>query len=211
MDIIDFKKDPIYKAAAEPEIVDIPEMLFISTEGVGAPSGKDETDFQQAIQALYSVLYSIKFWDKKHEAPEGYTKFSIAPLEGLWWTISGAEFDQQKTEDWKWKLMIRVPDFVEPGLLKSIVDELVEKKQSEAYEQVRLERFHEGTCVQIMHVGPYDQEQVSLEKMQLFASNAGYELVGKHHELYFGDPRRTKPEKLHTILRHPVRKSLSTT
>lgn len=206
MDVIDYKKDPTYKAETTPKFINIPEMCFISSEGQGAPSGDDETEFQRAFQALYSVLYSIKFWDKKHEPPKGYAKFSATPPEGLWWTISGKEFDQNNTADWRWKLMIRVPEFVNPTLLINVIDELAEKKQSEVYRQVRLERFHEGMCVQILHVGPYDQEQISLEKMYTFANEAGYELVGKHHELYFGDPRRTAPEKLRTILRHPVQK-----
>ncbi|MCE7936177.1 hypothetical protein DYH10_00030 [Candidatus Saccharibacteria bacterium CPR2] len=208
MRVIDFKKDATYKAKPSPEIIDVPKMLFVMVDGEGAPetTGKGETEFQQAMQALFGVVYTIKFWDKKHSTPPGYAKFTMAPLEGLWWTKSGKMFDSKNPDDWKWTVMIRLPEFVTPKYFKEVVDELIAKKQSQVYKKARLQEFTEGTCVQIMHIGPYDQEQPNIERMHAYAKEQGYEAVGKHHELYFGDPRRTAPEKLRTILRHPVKK-----
>jgi hypothetical protein len=205
---IDYKKDPTYKAKTEPEIIDIPKMLFVMVDGKGAPdaSGTANTEFQSAMQVLFGVVYTIKFWDKKHPAPPGYAKFTMAPLEGLWWMEGGISFDMAKPDDWRWTVMIRLPEFVTPEYFKQVVGELIDKKQSDIYKLGRLEYFEEGSCVQIMHIGPYDQEGPNIDKMHAFAKESGYKLAGKHHELYFGDPRRTVPEKLRTILRQAVQK-----
>lgn len=207
--MIDFKKDLTYKAKTTPEITTIPEMLFVMVDGHGAPDGPDKAAherFQHAMEALFGIVFTLKFWDKKHPAPAGYDKFSLAPVEGLWWTKSGKMFDLKDPDDWKWTLMLRVPDFVTPELFGAVADELVQKKQSDVFKAARLERYAEGEVVQIMHIGPYSQETGNIEAMHQFAKDNGYELHGKHHELYFGDPRRSAPEKLHTILRQPIRK-----
>ena len=184
-------------------------MQFVMVDGHGVPEGTGggQTEFQTAMQVLFGVVYTIKFWDKKHQPPEGYAKFTLPPLEGLWWTKNGDNyFDVKKPEDWLWTVMIRLPEFVTPEFFKQVVDELIVQKQSDIYKNARLETFDEGTCVQIMHIGPYDQELPNIKKMHDFASALGYKAIGKHHELYFGDPRRTAPERLRTILRNPVQK-----
>lgn len=208
MEIIDFKKDPIYKVKTETEIVEIPKMLFVMVDGVGGPESSDEseTEFQKAMQIIFGVIYMIKFWDKKYTPPKGYSKFTIAPIEALWWSGDGQDFDMENQKNWKWTVMLRLPEFVTPDFFKEVVASCVDNKKSDIYKKARLEYFTEGPSVQLMHIGPYNQEVPNIEKMHTFARESGYELIGKHHELYFGDPRRTAPEKLHTILRQPVKK-----
>jgi hypothetical protein len=206
---INFRKDTSYKATPLPQLIDVPEMLFVTVDGRGAPEpteGAGDTQFQKAMQAMFGIVYTIKFWDKKHTPPAGYAKFNLAPLEALWWFEDGTQFDATRAGDWQWRVMIRLPEFVTPEYFDEVVRELVAQKQSEVYRQARLTRFTEGRCVQIMHIGPYDQEAVSVAKLQAFARERSYEFNGKHHELYFGDPRRTAPEKLRTIIRYPVQK-----
>ncbi len=208
MEIIDFKKDPTYKAKSDPEIIKIPKMLFVMVDGSGGPesSDKSETEFQKAMQAMYGIVYTIKFWYKKYKTPEGYAKFTMAPLEGLWWSGDSQEFNMDDMPSWKWTVMIRLPEFVTPKFFKEVVASCIETKKDDVYNKARLEYFDEGSAVQLMHTGPYNQEVPNIKRMHAFAIEQGYELVGKHHELYFGDPRRTAPEKLHTILRQPVQK-----
>lgn len=205
MQTIDFKKDPTYKASPEPQIIDVPEMLFVMVDGQGAPEiPGQETEFQQAMQALFGVVYTIKFWDKKFAAPPGCAKFTIAPLEGLWWMTDDGEFDISRPQDWRWTVMIRLPEFVTQEFFNKVVQECITLKKSDVYRLARLEWFDEGTCVQILHIGPYDQEGPNILKMHTYAHDQGYSLIGKHHELYFGDPRRTAPNRLKTILRQPI-------
>jgi len=122
----------------------------------------------------------------------------------LWWTESGRNFDLAEPADWGWTVMLRLPEFVTQEYFTEVVKNLIDRKKSDMFKLARLERFHEGTSVQIMHIGPYDQEQPNIEKMHAFARANGYDITGKHHELYFGDPHRTAPEKLRTILRTPI-------
>jgi hypothetical protein len=208
MEAIDFKKEPYYKAKITPEIIDIPKMLFVMVDGEGAPdtASKAQTEFQTAMQVLFGIVYTIKFCDKKYPAPDRYTKFSLAPIEGLWWAKSGHEFDTDRPDDWRWTVMLRLPEFVTPDFFDKVVDDCVKSKQKDIYKKARLERFEEGLSVQLMHIGPYDQEGDNIKRLHEFAKVSGYELDGKHHELYFGDPRRTAPEKLRTILRQPIYK-----
>lgn len=207
--MIDFKKDPTYKAKPEPEVINVPEMSFVMVDGEGAPESSDKgsTEFQEAMEVLFGIVYTIKFWSKKYQPPVGYDKFTMAPIEGLWWTKSGKDFDLNNPDDWQWTVMFRLPDFVTPDYFSEVVEEIKARKKSNIYNKARLERFGEGEAVQLMHIGPYDQEGPNILKLHAFAKDQGYELVGKHHELYFGDPRRTSPEKLRTILRQPVRKT----
>jgi hypothetical protein len=180
-------------------------MLFVSVEGEGSPeSATGQTEFQTAMGVLFGIVYTIKFWSKKYEPPTNYAKFTVAPVEGLWWTKSGNIFDTKQPDDWKWKVMLRLPALVTTEYFEQVVNELVIRKNDTAYEKARLERFNEGLCVQLMHFGPYDREEADIERMHAFALGQGYTLTGKHHEIYFNDPRRTSPEKLRTILRQPI-------
>lgn len=207
MDSIDYKKEKYYKAKTTPEFTEIPKMLFVMVDGKGAPeSTNGETEFQSAMQAMFGIVYTIKFWGKKHPTPDNYSKFTLAPVEGLWWIKGTHQFDMNKPESWQWTVMLRVPEFITPDFFNEVVNDCIDKKQSDIYKKARLEYYQEGLCVQLLHVGPYDQEAENIKKLHTFAKANGYALTGKHHELYFGDPRLTSPEKLHTILRNPVRK-----
>jgi len=157
---------------------------------------------------LFGVVYTIKFWDKKFPIPDKFAKFTLTPIEGLWWAKGDREFDVSKPEDWQWTVMLRLPEFVTPEFFNKVVEECISNKQSDIYKKARLEYFKEGLCAQLMHIGPYSQEGENIMKLHDFARLSGYELSGKHHELYFGDPRRTAPEKLKTILRQPIRKNI---
>lgn len=203
-DKIDFvKQDKLfYNAPTEPAIVEVPPMRYLMYDGQGVPENNPE--FQRAFQALYGVAYTIKFMPKLGDVPPGYRDFKVPPPEGLWWMADGQPFDQSRPRDWRWTLMIRVPDFVTPQVADTAIAEMVIKKKDEVYRRLRLETLDEGPAVQLLHIGPYDSEQDSLARMDAFAADQGYTYTGKHHEIYFGDPNRTKPEKLKTILRHPV-------
>src|SRR3990167_6335866 len=206
MDEIDFVKrqKDIYLPKTEPVIVYVPKMRFLMIDGKGAPEGSKE--FQAAVGALYGLVYSVKFSDKRSMAPKGFTKFKVPPLEGLWWMEGRQGFDQSKPKDWRWTIMIRVPDFVTKEAVSTFADELEKKKGPGVYHNVRLEELTECLSVQILHIGPYDAEKPNIDKMHAFSAEQGYKLRGRHHEIYFGDPRRTAPEKLKTVLRHPVTK-----
>ena len=206
MSSYDFKADPIYKATTHPQIVEVPKMLFIMVDGEGPPTenGKTSAGFEHAMQILFGIVYTIKFWSKKHSPPSGYASFTVAPVEGLWWSKTGSAFYADEPSQWEWTLLLRLPEFVTPAFFKEVVDECVKAKKSDCYKEARLSEFVEGTSVQIMHVGPYSTEQPNIAWIHRYAQEQGYLLRGKHHELYFGDPRRTAPEKLRTILRQPI-------
>lgn len=203
--LVDLKGDPSYKAKATPAIVQVPEMLFVMVDGEGSPEGNG-SDFQIAMQVLFGVAYTIKFWARKHVMPRGYTGFTMAPPEVLWWTKSGRAFDKKRPDDWRWTAMIRVPEFVSPSFFQQVIDDCVLQKRSSTFARARLKHHAAGTCVQVMHTGPYDQEDVSMQRLRAFARETGHVLTGKHHEIYLNAPQRTAPEKLRTIVRHSVRK-----
>jgi hypothetical protein len=177
-------------------------MRFVMVDGIGAP--EDNPDFQEAMQVLYGIVYTIKFWDKKHDIPDGYAKFGLTPLEGLWWVKDGEQFTTAVSADWRWTVMLRVPDFVTTEFFREIVTELNRRKQTDMYARAYLRSFDEGMSAQLLHIGPYDQEQADIERMHRYIKAAGFQPVGKHHELYLSDPRRTAPEKLKTIVRQPI-------
>lgn len=203
MTVIEFKKQ--YKAyyspgARNPEIVTVPKMQFAMVDGQGDPN--DSKEFQDAIGALYGVIFGLKFARKKAGKEPDYTS---GPLEGLWWTPGAKQFEMGKKSDWLWTAMIWLPDFISQAEFKEQVEIMKTKKPNSALAKIRLDTFEEGLAVQIMHIGPYANEQPNIEKMHAFAAEQGYQQNGKHHEIYLGDPRRAKPEKLRTILRHPLK------
>jgi hypothetical protein len=209
--IRDFVKEQhdLYVPGMDPEIVDVPEMQFIMIDGKGMPdmmsgSEGDINEFQQAFGALYGMIYSIKMSPKKDDAPAGYENFKVPPPEALWWVTSDASFADAKADQWRWTLMMRVPEFVTDEVVQHFADQLVAKKKLDIYRKVRLEKYDEGTSVQLMHIGSYDSETENIEKMHAFARAQGYDLQGRHHEIYYGDPRHTAAEKLRTVLRQPV-------
>ena len=208
MDKIDFKnlyKDLYNPSASEVSKVHVPDMPVLMIEGQGDPAGPE---FAQAVEALYGTAFTIKFWPKKHEAPKGYTEYIVPALEALWWTDGdGRLFDKVPRSQWRWTAMIPQPAFVTAQLVSAAKRVLATKKPNPRLSDLKFEIFKEGDAVQIMHIGPYSEEMPNLQKLEAYMQAHGLVSNGKHHEIYLGDPRRTTPEKLHTILRHPVRAS----
>ena len=193
-----------YTAKTYPEIVEFGEIAYLSIEGRGAPGGEE---FQAKISALYSLAYGVKMLMKR----EG-KDFTVAKLEGLWWVDSDKPYTEVPREEWRWKLLIRQPEFVTSEIVEKARKEVVKKKEKkkefeiiEMLKKVKFEKMNEGKCVQILHIGPYSNEQKTLTKMYEFMKEERLIPAGYHHEIYLSDPRRVKEERLRTILRQPVR------
>ncbi|NLI98674.1 hypothetical protein GX441_08470 [bacterium] len=192
----------------EPTIVDVPEMNFIMIDGIIRPGEKvdESTDFMDAMQTLYGLVYTLKFMLK---GKSGIPDSIIMPLEGLWWFDSkkgdGTDFEMGRRDiPWYFTAMIMQPEHIKYEHFLEARDQLKTKKDPPGLLKARFESWEEGRSVQIMHLGPYSEEMPAIEKMHKYAIDKGYKLHGKHHEIYMGDPRRTKPERLKTILRHPI-------
>jgi hypothetical protein len=208
MDKLDLRKElkHLYNPSARTvAVVDVPEFQFLMLDGGMEPGATPETSgaFHDGLQALYGASFTLKFMSKLRE--ENPIDYKVMALEGLWWTESGGlDFDRQ--DDWQWTLMMLQPDHITAEMVLAALEQVRAKQDNPALERMRFERFHEGLCMQIMHVGPYADEPRTVEKMMAFARENGYRLRGKHHEIYIGDPRRAKPERLRTVLRQPIEK-----
>lgn len=203
MQKIDFKKDfkQLYKAPEKDVVfVEVPPIRYLMVDGQGDPNTVPE--FQTAVETLYGTAYTIKFSLKKAAIGPEYT---VPPLEGLWWCEGMEGFDKERKDLWCWTLMIPQPAHISEEILTSALSEMAAKGKAVSPGRIRLETLEEGLCVQTMHVGPYTDEEPTLEAMHRLAAEKGYSLRGRHHEVYLSDPRRTSPEKLKTILRHPVK------
>jgi hypothetical protein len=207
MDAIDLRKQmkdlwnpPVGKVV----LVTVPAMPYLVVEGVGNPSTSKA--FQEAIQALYSAAYTMKFGAKA----AGVADWKVTPLEALWSTTSGkdvsdADFTAGAGKDIAWKALLMQPAVVTADMLEQAKAEVLRKKKSvAALGRVCLETWAEGLCAQTMYVGSYDGERPTIDMMHAWIAENGYRVRGRHHELYMGDPNRTAPEKLKTILRLPV-------
>ena len=207
--VLDYKKEfkDLYMPKDKPLLIMIPSMNFIMCDGTGDPN--DNSDFQQAINLLYGLSFTIKMSKMKGNQPEGYFEYVVPPLEGLWWIDEGG-FSFDVRDNWKWTLMIRQPEFVNKEVFKWACSELIKKKGEIPIEKVRFETFDEGSCVQIMHIGPYSTEPETMKKIEAFILKEGLRNKvgkgGKHHEIYISDPRKCEPESMKTVLRQPVEK-----
>jgi hypothetical protein len=200
---LDLRKELQYlyrPSARDAELVNIPRFNFLMIDGKGNPNNSKE--FQDAIQALYSLSYTLKFQFKFNR----HIDYPVMPLEGLWWMGDGTAIEPKRYEDWHWTVMILQPSIVTKSLVAKCVNDLKVKKDLASLESIRLEPFVEGRAVQIMHIGPYNAEGPTLHKLNDFAVARGLTFCGKHHEIYMSDPRRVKPEKMKTILRLPVKR-----
>lgn len=203
MEKIDFKKrfKKLYNPSAKEVVVDdIPEMNLLMVDGIGDPNKAPA--FPDAIAALYSVSYTLKFMLKKGKTAVDYV---VMPLEALWWADDMSDFKAGKKERWKWTLMIMQPDFVTNDMVKKAIEEAGKKKELPAMAKIRFETLQEGLSAQIMHIGPYSAEAPTIQKIHDYMKEKGYTFAGKHHEIYLSDPRKTAPEKLKTVIRQPVR------
>ena len=193
--------EQVLEASRSPEIVRVPERQFLMVDGRGDPN--TSADFREAIQALYSLSYTLKFSVKKGLGINN----RVGPLEALWWTDAMAGFLTVPKADWQWTAMIAQPDVVTPEWLDRAREDVGRKRTLTGTTRVRLARFDEGLAGQVLYLGPYSDEGPTIGALHAFIREAGYTFDGrlqKHHEIYLGDPRRSAPEKLRTIIRQPV-------
>ena len=187
-----------YSAKISPEVVEFEEIPFLTIEGKGEPAGEE---FTSKVEALYPLAYGVKKLCKQQGKD-----FVVPKLEGLWWV----ELDKPALEvpriEWRWKLLIRLPDFVTSEIVEKAKEEVFKKKGIDLIGRINFEKITEGKCVQIMHIGPYSAEPVTIEKMKAFMKENNLIENGLHHEIYLSDPRTVAQEKMKTILRQPVKK-----
>lgn len=181
-------------------VVDVPPLNFLMIDGAGDPN--TAAGYKQAVEALYSLAYKLKFAAKKEQGID----YAVMPLEGLWWTPDMATFSVENKDAWLWTMMILQPDFINAEQVELARADIARKKDLPALPNVRLERFHEGLAVQILHLGPYAAEAPTIARMHAFIQANGWTTGGKHHEIYLGDPNRTVSDKLKTVLRQPIRR-----
>ena len=210
MPAFDFKKEykGLYLPKNRPDIIDVPTMRFIMVDGNGDPN--TSVFYKSAVEILYGLSYSIKMSKKGGTQPEGYFDYVVPPLEGLWW-FEGKPFNGNvigRKDEFGWTMMIRQPQFVTPEVFEAAKLALTKKKPEIDTSIARLEDFKEGLCAQVMHIGSYDEEPPTIAALEEFIESQGYrtEMSGfrQHHEIYLGDPRKTAPEKLKTVIRHPI-------
>ena len=205
----DYKKEykEFYLPKSKPEIVDVPPMNFIAVRGKGNPNEEDG-EYKQAVGLLYAIAYTIKMSYQGDRKIDGYFEYVVPPLEGFWWQdgIDGIDYSDKST--FNWISVIRLPDFVSIRDFEWAKTEVERKKKLDCKKAEYL-TVHEGLCVQIMHIGPFDNEPETVAVMDSYIKENGYENDFSderlHHEIYLSDPRKANPEKLKTVIRHPVR------
>lgn len=205
MQQIDLKKiwKPFFHAGSDPVFVEIPEINFLMIDGKGNPN--NSPGYTAAIEALYSVAYTLKFSLKKGQAID----YPVMPLEGLWWADDMNSFQTGDKDKWWWTMMISSPDFITDEMLATTISEVSKKKSLTALPGLRLERFAEGVSAQLLHIGRYQDEADNIKRLHDFIHAHNYSFDGKvqkHHEIYLSDPRRTAPERLKTIIRQSVKR-----
>ncbi len=201
MEKVDLKKElkNLYNPSPkEVTAVDVPAMNFLMIDGEGSPSSPQ---YREAIEALFSVSYALKFLVKKGKGVD----YAVMPLEGLWWVDDMTKFSAERKDEWKWTAMIMQPKYVTAEDAKLAIEQTRKKKSLPALSKLRFENFHEGKAAEIMHIGPFSAEGPNIAKMHAFILGSGHALSGKHHEIYLNDPSKTAPEKLKTVLRQPMK------
>ena len=202
MDKIDLKKElkQLYRPSAKEVVeVDVPAMNYLMVDGEGDPNTSQA--YSDAVEALFSVSYAVKFMVKKGESAVDY---AVMPLEGLWWADDMSKFTTADKSNWKWTMMIMQPSFAAPEVIGSAIAAVRKKKNPAAISKLRLEEFSEGRCAQIMHIGPFSEEGPTIAKVHGFIESRS-RLTGKHHEIYLSDIRKADPAKWKTIIRQPMR------
>lgn len=206
----DYKKEykEYYMPKNKPSIIDIPEMHFIAVRGKGDPNAEDG-EYKASIGLLYGIAFIIKMSKLGDHRIEGYFDYVVPPLEGFWWQEGTDGIDYSRKSDFQWISLIRLPDFVTEKDFEWALEEAERKKKTD-FSKVEFLTYREGLCVQCMHLGSYDSEPETIRAMTEYAVKEGYEVdISKtryHHEIYLSDARRVRPEKLKTVIRHPVRK-----
>ena len=202
----DFKKEfrHLYQPSSrEFSVVEVPPMNFLMVDGHGDPN--QAAEYQYAVEALYAVAYGLKFLSKRELGRD----YVVPPLEGLWWAADMDMFTERRDKNaWDWTMMIMQPQWIRPEMVQDVLIQVARKGDRPDLDKLRLETYAEGLSIQILHIGSYEDEGPTLYRMHHeFIPQRGYEMSGKHHEIYLSDPRRTTPDKLKTVLRQPVRKT----
>lgn len=206
----DFKKEykEFYMPKGKPEIVTVPKMNYIAVRGKGNPN-EEEGEYKKSIELLYGIAYTIKMSKKGDHKIEGYFDYVVPPLEGFWWQENVDGIDYSHKENFQWISVIRLPDFVTKADFDWAIEEATRKKKID-FSKVEFLEIEEGLCVQCMHSGSYDDEPATVAAMDKFIADNGYENdisdTKRHHEIYLSDARKVTPEKLKTVIRHPIKK-----
>lgn len=207
---IDYKKTEkeLYQPKTTPSIIDVHKMTFIAVNGKGDPNTSEA--YKTAMEILYGLSYSIKMSKMNGSVPEGYFDYVVPPLEGFWWMADGGMVDYQEKDGFCWTSMIRQPEFVMAEVFENAKTTLSKKKPGLDLSKAQLITITEGLCVQVMHMGSYDDEPATIAALEQYAVKNGCEIdindTRRHHEIYLSDPRKVAPEKLKTVLRLPIRK-----
>jgi len=208
--VFDFKKEykELYKPKDKPSIINVEKANFIAVRGVGDPNAEN-SEYKQSVSLLYPIAYAIKMSKKGDYKIDGYFDFVVPPLEGFWWQEGIKGVDYANKDSFNFISLIRMPDFVTKEVFEWAIEETTRKKK-EDFSKVEFFTYDEGLCVQCMHIGPYNDEPITVEAMHEYMIEQGYELditdERFHHEVYISDVRKTSPEKLKTVLRHPIKK-----
>ena len=208
--VFDFKKEykELYKPKDKPSIINVEKANFIAVRGVGDPNSEN-SEYKQSISLLYPIAYAIKMSKKGDYKIDGYFDFVVPPLEGFWWQEGIKRVDYANKDSFNFISLIRMPDFVTKEVFEWAIEETTRKKK-EDFSKVEFFTYDEGLCVQCMHIGSYNDEPITVEAMHEYMIEQGYELditdERFHHEVYISDVRKTSPEKLKTVLRHPIKK-----
>ena len=206
----DFKKEykEFYMPKDKPSIVTVPPMNYLAVRGHGDPNAEDG-EYKEAIGLLYGIAFTIKMSKKGSRQIEGFFDYVVPPLEGFWWQDGVSGVDYARKENFNWISVIRLPDIVTKADFDWAIEEATRKKKTD-FSKVEFMQVDEGLCVQCMHIGSYDDEPATVELMHQFMSEQGYELdindTRRHHEIYLSDARKVAPEKLRTVIRHPIRR-----
>ncbi|MCY3412185.1 MAG: GyrI-like domain-containing protein [Candidatus Heimdallarchaeota archaeon] len=201
---LDYKKSypEFYKPKNSPHIINIPAMRFFMIDGKGDPNTSQL--YQNAVETLYAVSYTLKMKIiKKENAEQDYV---VPPLEGLWFMDDMSKWSMDNRDDWQWTMMIRIPDFTTEQQIGRAIELTREHKNPQLLDKLYVQKYDEGTVVQQMYIGAYADEGPTISKMHDYAKSGGYQLLGKHHEIYLSDPRKVAAEKLKTIIRQPISK-----
>ena len=207
----DYKKEykEFYMPKAKPEIVKVPKMNYLAVRGSGDPN-VEGGEYKASIGLLYAIAFTIKMSKMGSHKIEGYFDYVVPPLEGFWWQEGEEGIDYAHKENFRWISVIRLPDFVTEDDFKWAISEATAKKKQD-FSKVEFLTIEEGLCVQCMHIGAYDDEPATIALMHEYMEQQGYMLditdLRKHHEIYLSDARRVAPEKLKTVIRHPIRRA----
>ena len=207
----DYKKEykEFYMPKDKPGIIEVPPMNYIAVRGKGDPN-VEGSEYKQSIGLLYAIAFTIKMSKKGDHQIAGYFDYVVPPLEGFWWQEDTEEIDYARKEDFQFISVIRLPDFVTKDDFDWAIAEAAAKNKTD-FSKVEFLTYAEGLCVQCMHIGPYDDEPATIQKMHAFMTAQGYALditaSRLHHEIYLSDARKVDPSRLKTVIRHPVKKA----